>query len=252
MIRGAGAMRSILVVPADNERGLATAIHSDADGVCLDLTDAADDAGKFRARKNACDLLDASRTMAGRPRLYVRIHGLDAERIEADLDAVMRGAPDGVMLPACRNGQALQHLGAMLAVKEAQCGLPDGSTRIVAIAAATAASIFAMGAFAGASRRLAGLAWSAADLAADLGAEMSRDANGAFTAPFFLARSLTLCAARAAGVWAIDAIAAECPGGPGLRLDCEAARRDGFDGKLAADPAQVAIINAIFGSADKR
>ena len=46
---------------------------------------------------------------------------------------------------------------------------------------------------------------------------------------------------------AIDAIAANVSTGPGLRIDCEAARRDGFDGKLAADRDQVAIINAVFG-----
>jgi citrate lyase subunit beta/citryl-CoA lyase len=242
-------MRSILVVPADNEPKLSCAFASGADVVCLDIAVQVGAADKARARGNACDLLLAAQAMAGRPRLYVRVSGLDAELVEAELDAIMPGAPDGIVLPRCLDGRAVQHLGAILAVKEAQCGRPDGLTRIIAEAAATVGSIFAMGSFTGASRRLAGLAWSAEDLAAAIGAEISRDANGAYTAPYVLARGLTLCAARAAGVLAIDAIAANSSDGPGLRLDCEAARRDGFDGKLAADRDQVEIINAVFGRA---
>jgi citrate lyase subunit beta/citryl-CoA lyase len=240
-------LRSILVVPAHDAPRLAACIQSGADAVCLDLANP-DGATRSRARRNACEMLLAVRTLARRPRLYVRVNGLDTAHIEADVDAAMPGAPDGVVLPECLSGQSLQHLGAMLAVREARCGLADGSTRIIGMAAATAASIFAMGSFAGASRRLAALTWSAADLAAALGAEISRDANGCYTAPFVLARSLTLCAARAAGVLAIDGLATDFSGGPGLRLECEAARRDGFDAKLAADQDQVEIINSVFGA----
>jgi citrate lyase subunit beta / citryl-CoA lyase len=238
-------MRSLLLVRAADERELSWAMASGADALCLDLADR--DAGaNARARQNAGDLLSATRSKARRPNLYVRINALDAEPIEGDLAAVMPGAPDGIVLSGCRCAQALQHLGAMLAVKEAEGGLPDGSTRIIAGVGDTAASIFSMGSFAGASRRLAALFWSADELATGLGAQTSRGADGLYTAPFMLARSHTLCAARAAGALAIDAAYARSAAGAGLRLDCEAARRDGFDGKLAIDRDQVEIINAAF------
>ncbi len=63
-------------------------------------------------------------------------------------------------------------------MREAECGLEDGGTRIIAIATETAAGLFALGSFAGASRRLAGLAWGAEDLSADLGAEANRGRRG--------------------------------------------------------------------------
>ncbi len=239
-------MRSLLLVSTASEAKFIEALDSGADGLCLNLADRASAADRGRARKNAGDLLCAAKAKARHPRLYVRVSGLDTAPIDDDLDAVMPYAPDGVVLPKCLNGEALQHLGAKLAVKEAQCGLPDGSTRIVAMAAATAASIFDMGSFAGASRRLMALSWSADELSAALGAERSRDSDGVYTAPYVLARSLTLCAARAADALAIDAASLKAPDGAGLRLDCEAARRDGFDGKLAIDRGQVEIINAVF------
>ena len=244
-------MRSLLFVSAIDDAKLAAALDSGADGLCLDLADRILAADKARARKNAGDLLQAAKAKARRPLLYVRVAGLDTAQIDADLDAVMPFAPDGVVPTGPLTGQALQHLGALLAVKEARCGLPSGSTQTIAGVGDAAASLLDMGSFAGASRRLAALFWSADALSAALGAERNRTSDGLYTPPYVLARSLTLYAARAAATLAIDAACPRSPEGLGLRLECEAARRGGFDGKLALDRDQVAIINAVFTPTDE-
>jgi citrate lyase subunit beta/citryl-CoA lyase len=66
------------------------------------------------------------------------------------------------------------------------------------------------------------------------------------TAPFQLARTLTLVGARAAGVAPVDTVFASIGDEAGLRAECEAARQDGFTCKLAIHPAQVPVINACF------
>ncbi len=181
-----------------------------------------------------------------RPLLYVRVNALDSGLVEADLDAVMPAGPDGIMLPKSTSGVDVQHLAAKLAVREAENALPDGATRILAIATETAASIFRMGTYAGASYRLAGLTWGAEDLAADLGAETNRLADGTYADPYRLARALTLFAANAAGVAAIDTVYTDFRNEAGLAAEAEAARREGFTGKMAIHPAQVPVINAVF------
>jgi citrate lyase subunit beta/citryl-CoA lyase len=244
-------MRSLLFVSAIDDAKLAAALESGADGLCLDLAGRILAVDKAQARKNAGDRLQAARAKTRRPLLYVRVAGLDTAQIDADLDAVMPFAPDGVVPTGPMNGQALQHLGALLAVKEARCGLPDGSTQIIAGIGDAAASLLDMGSFAGANRRLAALFWNADALSAALGAEQNRASDGLYTSPYVLARSLTLYAARAADSLAIDAACPRSPEGLGLRLECEAARRGGFDGKLALDRDQVAIINAVFTPTDE-
>ena len=102
----------------------------------------------------------------------------------------------------------------------------------------------------GASARLAALAWSAEDLSADIGAIANRLAGGEWTPPFALARSLALFAASAAGVPAIDAVFTDFRDAQSLRRECAQARRDGFSGKLAIHPDQVAIINEMFSPSD--
>ncbi|MGH6798296.1 MAG: aldolase/citrate lyase family protein, partial [Roseiarcus sp.] len=173
-------------------------------------------------------------------------NALDSGETDADLDAVMAGAPDAILLPGSLGAASIQQLSAKLAVREADFALADGATRIIAVAD-TARSLFGMASYRGSSARLMGIAWSAKSLRADIGAETDRDPLGAYLGLYRLARDLTLLAATSAGVAAIDAVFADLRDGEGLRAEALAARRDGFAGKMAIDPAQAAIINEIFG-----
>ncbi len=173
----------------------------------------------------------------------MRVSPLPSGELDADLDAVMRGAPAAIVLPRSSGGADVQHLGAKLALREAEFDLPDASTKIIALAAQAPASIFKMGTYVGASRRLAGICWAPEDLAASIGASSLREPDGALAEPYRLARSFTLMAAKAAGIAAIDC-ASDLPSA--LKSECEAARRDGFSGKLAREADEIAIINAVF------
>jgi len=244
-------MRSLLFIPADSEKKLAKGLASGADSLILDLEDSIAPESKQKARDLALAFLASALRKHLRPRLYVRVNGLNSGLTEADLNAVMQAPPDGILLPKTVNGASLQHLGALLAVREAEQDLADGSTKIMAIVTETPAAIFNMGTYAGASHRLEGLTWGAEDLAAVLGAKTNRDTDGSYTFPFLLARSLTLFAAAAAGVLAIDAVHGNFRDLARLRLECEEAKRDGFTGKMAIHPAQIEIINEIFSPSEE-
>ena len=237
-------MRSLLFVPADSDRKLEKSLSSGADAVILDLEDSISAAARPAARERARHFIDHTRQLANAPRLILRINALDTGETDRDLDAVMQAGPHAVMLPKCRNGADVQHLGAKLAVREAEFDLPDGATGIIAIATETAGSLFGLGTYAGASHRLLGLAWGAEDLSAALGAETSRNPDSSLTGPYALARDLTLIGARAANVDPIDTVFVDFQNTAGLRDECEAARRDGYTCKLAIHPGQVETINA--------
>ncbi len=239
-------MRSLLFVPADSERKLEKAASSAADCLILDLEDSVLPQAKKRAREHAAAFLASATVQGPSPRLYVRVNGFESGLTAADLDAVMPSRPHGILLPKCRNGAAIQHLGALLAVKEAEHDFADGVTRIAAIVTETAASLFATGTYAGASARLEWLTWGAEDLSVCLGAEANRGADGIYTFPYRLARSLTLFAAASAGALAIDAAHLNFRDSAALRRECESAKRDGFAGKMAIHPAQIEVINEVF------
>lgn len=238
-------MRSLLFVPGDDPKKLEKGMGSGADALLIDLEDSVSPARKEAARQITAEYLAANRGKPG-PKLYVRVNALDTGLTDGDLDAIMRAAPEGIMLPKAGGGVDVTHLGAKLAVREAEFDLTDGATRIIAIGTETARSIFGIGTFGGASHRLVGIAWGAEDLAADIGAETNKALDGGFSEPFRLARNLCLFGAAAAEVAPIDTVYTDFRNEAGLTAETEQARRDGFHGKMAIHPAQVAVINRVF------
>src|SRR5262249_21334735 len=168
------AMRSLLFVPGDSPRKLARGLESGADALILDLEDSVAGDRKAEARATSLAFLKDASSADKRPRLLVRVNSLDTGLTDADLDAVVAGRPDAILLPKAEGGPSVIHLDAKLAAREALAGLPDGAIGIMAIATETAAALFAAGTYAGASPRLSALTWGAADLSADIGAEANR------------------------------------------------------------------------------
>jgi len=90
------------------------------------------------------------------------------------------------------------------------------------------------------------MSWGAEDLSAALGASSKYDSSGELSFTYRLARSLCLAGAVAAGAQPVDGVFADFKDAAGLKAEAEAARRDGFTGKLAIHPGQVPVINAAF------
>ena len=239
-------MRSLLIAPGDDEAKLAAALASEADAIVIDL----DVAGRERARARAARFLREAALRCDGPAPMARVGPLSGGETDRDLDAVMAAAPCAVLLPKVRGRACLQRLSVKLALREALCGLNDGATGIIA-AVDTAEALLGLTSFRGASARLIGLAWDAEGLRVDIGAEAARDAGGAYAGSFRLAREMTLVAAAAAGVAAIDTAFAEAGDRGGAKAEAFAARRAGFVAKLALTPAQAEIVNEAFRSGEE-
>lgn len=240
-------MRSLLFIPADDERKLAKGMASGADVLLLDLEDAVSASRKPAAREICAAYIAATRPLADRPRLFVRINALDTPYWADDLAGVMAAQPDGIMLPKPRSGGDVHQLSVALNHAEERAGAEKGSTRIIAIATETPISLLNMQTYVESSARLEGLTWGAEDLSAALGAETNREADGrTWTSPYRLARDLCLMTAVAADAQPIDTVFVNFRDEDGLRAEAEEAARDGFTGKMAIHPGQVAVINDVF------
>ena len=239
-------MRSLLFIPGDSPKKLEKGVGSGADAIIIDLEDAIAPERKVAARDMTLGYLKEVQPLEKRPKLMVRINGLQTGLTDADLDVIVAGKPDAIMLPKAEGGVAVTHCDAKLAAREAVHGLPPSSIGLVAIATETAKALFLAGTFAGASRRLSGLTWGAEDISAEIGAEANRDGDGNFLDLYRLARALCLAGAAAARVQPIDTVYVDFRNEAGLRRECEEARRDGFTGKMAIHPAQVPVINEVF------
>lgn len=237
-------VRSMLFVPADNERKLAKGAETEADALILDLEDAVAPSRTHIARGMALEYL-RSRSDRSRQQLWVRINPLDTDIALLDL-VIAAGAPDGIMLPKVRSAADVVRLSNYLDALEVRDGVAKGTIRIIPVATETPQALFMLGSYEGCTPRLAGLTWGAEDIAAALGASTNRRPDGEYDTVYQLACALCLSGAHAAGVQPIDTIWADFRDEAGLRRDAQRARQRGFTGKIAIHPAQVATINAAF------
>ncbi len=228
-------MRSILLVAAASRASFDEALASEADCLAVDLSAGGESEG---VRKDAAAWIAEAR---GRNRrCMAQINPLDSGLADGDLDAVMKARPDGIILPDACGGRDVQHLGAKLAVREAENGLPDGYAHILALAADSPAAIFELGTFARATRRLIGLGRDERRLMRRLGMRET----GQRPEPLVVARALCLFAASAAKAPAYDC--AEPGEGEDFVRSCAKAAAEGFAGKFAISAAQAKIINEVF------
>ncbi|HVM37127.1 MAG TPA: CoA ester lyase [Sphingomicrobium sp.] len=233
-------LRSLLFIPGDSEKKLGKADATGADALILDLEDAVAPGNKPQARELVRAFLAERPPAARKSQLWVRINPLDSGLAEDDLAEIVAAAPDGIMLPKVEGPADVQALAGQLDGH----GQRASSIRILPVATETAASPFALGDYAKISiDRLLGLTWGAEDLSAALGASTNLDPGGGWGFTYRLVRSLTLLGAKAAGVQAIDTLYVDYRDEAGLRLSSRASRAEGFTGRLAIHPAQVAPIN---------
>lgn len=226
-----GEPRSWLFVPADSEKKIAKAIQSDADALIFDLEDSVVPARKAEAR----EILKSLDERSGGPDWWVRINPLASEFLKDDLELISRGDISGIVLPKAESGADLTQLAHR-----------TGNIPVHAIVTETPASLFNLLSYRDPKSPLAAMSWGAEDLSAALGASSKYDGSGELAFTYRLARSLCLAGAVAAGVQPVDGVFADFRDSEGLRTEAEAARREGFTGKLAIHPAQVPVINAAF------
>ena len=215
-----------------------------ADALILDLEDAVAPSQKAEARAMVAALLN-DRT----PRdwlFFVRVNPFDTGMTFDDMAAVVKPGLDGLLIPKANGAADVVRIGAELDRLEAAAGMPVGTVKIAVVATETPVAMFNLGSYAPPHPRLMALTWGAEDLAAAIGATANKEADGAWTDPYRLARSLCLFAAAAAKVAPLDTLYSDFRDAAGLEADCRRSRRDGFTGRIAIHPDQIETINRCF------
>ena len=225
--------RSVLYLPGSNARALEKARTLPCDAVVLDLEDSVAPEAKEAARAQVVDAL--TQGGFGRREVVVRVNALSTPWGDADLEALVRCAPDAVLVPKIADAGDVARYDQRLAAAPAQ-------TRLWAMVE-TCTCLFHLGAIAAAaaSTRLTALVLGGNDLAKEMRAEPGVDRT-----PLHAALTLTVAAARAHGLCALDAVFNSLEDATGLAAECRQGRAFGFDGKTLVHPSQIETANAVF------
>ncbi len=247
----AAPLRSLLFVPGDSERKIEKSCVSDADAIVLDLEDSVAPGRKAAARHMTAEHLAGGRFKSTTAQ-WVRINDLTTSDAILDLAAVVGGRPAGILLPKAEGPADVRRLSYYLDALEAREGIPGGSIGVMAVATETAGAPFSLGEYKDARlARLRGLTWGAEDLSAAVGAATNTDEDGRLSLTYRAVRSFMLLGAKAADVEAVDTVYPDYRDADGFRKSCIASRREGFTGRFAIHPDQVAIINESFSPSEE-
>ncbi|RJE81363.1 CoA ester lyase [Paracoccus sp. JM45] len=223
--------RSVLYIPAANDRAMEKARGLPADAIIFDLEDAVAPDQKAAARQGLQQAL--SQHYGPRARI-LRINGLATEwgRDDARACAKLADKIDAVLIPKVDSPQDLDAIADLIPDTPlwAMMETPLGMLNAAAIAV---------------HPRLQGMVMGTNDLAKDLGTRFCAD-----RLPMMAGLGLCLLAAKAHGVVIIDGVFNAFKDDDGLRAECDQGRDMGFDGKTLIHPAQLEIANQAFAPTD--
>lgn len=233
--------RSLLFVPGNRPERFKKAADSGADAIIIDLEDSVPAEHKEQSREAVRKYLQSPLTV----KTLVRINPLDSDYAIHDIKAILNSdlphLPSGIVLPKAEGVATVKRLISLMG----EIRVP-----ILPIATETPGAIFEMGTYRKVSKYLMGLTWGAEDLPAAIGAQTSRYSDNHYTPPYEMARNLTLFAAHAAKVQAIETVYPNFRDLDGLADYAARGVRDGYTGMMAVHPDQVMIINAAFSPSE--
>ncbi len=224
--------RSVLYMPAANERALEKAKSIAADAIIFDLEDAVAPDAKDAARPNACAA--ASSGQYGTRELTIRCNGLDTPWGVADVTAAATSGAAAVVIPKVASVAYVDEICAHLDA----AGAP--ATMSIWAMIETPTAIFDVRAIA-AHPRLSVLVMGTNDLARELRAELIPGRQ-----PLLSHLATALAAAREAGKVILDGVYNDVKDLDGFRAECIQGAQMGFDGKTLIHPGQVDITNDVW------
>ena len=229
--------RSLLYVPVINPRFVEKAAGSGADAVILDLEDSVPPADKERARTLIPEA--SGQAARGGAEILVRVNR-PWRLLVRDLEAAVIRGVAALALPKVESAEHVQAIAEIVDELESERGLPQGSTRFLAMVE-TASGFFRMEAIARSHPRLAGITIGAEDLALSVG--MVPEPEG-----LFYPNQQMVIAARAAGILPLGFIGtvADYKDLAAFRATVHRSRKLGFLGAACIHPSQIPILNEAF------
>jgi citrate lyase subunit beta/citryl-CoA lyase len=228
-------LRSVLYLPASNERAVQKARTIPADALILDLEDAVAPEAKLAAREQARAAVAGA--AFGERLVTIRVNGLNSQWHEDDLAAAAAARPHAVVVPKVNSAADVRRVESAL----------DGTDVAIWAMIETPMAVLAASEIAAASQRLTTFVLGTNDLLSELRAQHTPD-----RAALLPALAQCVLAARAHGTEVLDGVYNDVRDPDGFLAECRQARVLGFDGKTLIHPNQVEPCNTAFApSADQ-
>ena len=236
-------MRSLMFVPAHNERLMNSAARSQADVLLLDIEDSVQPIeNKEVARKNVIDYINNGKFE--NHLVFPRINDRESGQLLKDIAELTIPGVTGFMYPKSYTGQDVYFIDKLLDTIEYEKGLPVGTFKLIPLIETTAAVLNAQE-ICKASKRVVAIAFGCEDFVTDL--EGVHDKNGQ---SIFTARAMIAMAARANSVIPIDTVHIKVHDLEDLERNLIIAKNLGYEGMLVLNPKELPLVHSYFSPSE--
>ncbi|MGN0052789.1 MAG: HpcH/HpaI aldolase/citrate lyase family protein [Bacteroides sp.] len=236
-------MRSLMFVPAHNQKLLESAIRRNADVLLLDIEDSVPKCDKQKARDNIKDFVRRE-DVKGRL-IFPRVNDRESGELLKDLYQLTVDGVTGFMYPKSNKEEDVYFVGKLLETIEYEKGFPIGTFKIIPLIE-TAGAVMNIQSICTACTRVVAVTFGCEDYVTDL--QGRHDVEGQ---SIFFARNMIVNAARSAGIVPIDTVHIRVHDLEDLEKNLVLARNLGFEGMLVLNPKELPLVHKYFSPSEE-
>lgn len=231
-------LRSLLFVPAYNEKFIDNALNCNADAIIIDLEDAVPAVFKADARKILGQYI--VKGAFKNKTVFIRFNSFDSGELMKDIETLLSDDIDGVVLTKINSAQDIAYYDDLFNKVESEKGYAKGHFKFLPLIETAEAVINAFS-IAKASERVIALCFGAEDYLNDI---MGIHGNPPVALNY--PRAVIATAARAAGVYPIDTPYLVLKNPEGFMEEEKLSFEMGYAGALLIHPSQIELANVCF------
>lgn len=236
-------MRSLMFVPAHNQKLLDSSLRRDADVLLLDIEDSVPVTDKQIARDNIKEFV--KRPESHGKLIFPRVNDRESGELLKDLYQLTIEGVSGFMYPKSTKEEDVYFVDKLLETIEYEKKIPVGTFKLIPLIE-TSGAIVNIKEICTACTRVIAVAFGCEDYVTDLGGK--HDEQGM---SIFYARNAIVNAARAAGILPIDTVHIKVHDLEDLEKNLVLSRNLGFEGMLVLNPKELALVNQYFSPSDE-
>ena len=236
-------LRSLMFVPAHNDRLLDSAARLSADVLLLDLEDSVQPIENKQIARNKI-IERVTRGDFKNHHVFPRINDRESGQLLKDLTALTIPGIDGFMYPKSKTGKDVYFIDKLLETIEFEKNIPIGTYKLIPLIETTAAVLNAQD-ICKASPRVIAIAFGCEDYVSDLNGVHDHDGLSIFTA-----RSVIAMAARANNVAPIDTVHIKVHDLEDLEKNLQLAKKLGFEGMLVLNPKELPLVHQYYSPSE--
>lgn len=238
-------MRSLMFVPAHNQRLMESATRVNADVLLLDIEDSVQPIdNKQVARENIIKYVSEGR-FKGRP-VFPRVNDRESGQLLKDVHQLTIEGISGFMYPKSKKGEDIYFFGKLLETIEYEKGIPIGTYKIIALIETTGAVMNIQEICTACPNRVVAVAFGCEDFITDL--KGIHDAEGQ---SINTARAMIAMGARANNVIPIDTVHIKVHDLEDLEENLITAKNLGFEGMLVLNPKELNLAHKYFSPSEE-